>query len=167
MISCKKGRGLMGTKSIIKGWLDPVVAGKVHFTKTVDDLAEHIPREHILKELGGDEDWEYKYVEPVDGENVALKDTAALEKLVGEREKTVLEYERVTKAWIRAEKAENEKRRKERREVAAKMATGYWGMDKYLRGRTVYDRTGVFGEEGKLEFYPKKKVGTTSEADLD
>lgn len=160
----------MKGQNIIKGWLDPVVAQKIHFTKTVDDLAEHIPREHIIKELGGEEDWEYKYIEPVSGEDAKLQDTATLETLKKEREGTVLEYERVTKEWIRArEEGENKEKRAKRTELAGTMAKGYWGMDKYLRGRTVYDRTGVIGENGELNFYPeeKKAAGSTSEADLD
>lgn len=140
------------------------MASKIHFTKTVDDIAEHIPRNHILKELGGDEDWEYKYIEPVEGENSSLEDTASLNALRQEREKSVKEYERFTKAWIKA-KEDNEEKRGERRRVAGEMARGYWKMDRYLRGRTVYDRTGVLGVEGGLEFYPAEKKG--KEAELD
>jgi hypothetical protein len=44
--------------NIIKGWLDPVVASKIHFTKHLEDLEQYIPRSQIMKELGGDEDWE-------------------------------------------------------------------------------------------------------------
>ncbi|KAK3079170.1 phosphatidylinositol transfer protein csr1, partial [Coniosporium uncinatum] len=43
--------------NIIKGWLDPVVAGKVHFTKTADDLAEYIDMKQVPKEMGGQENW--------------------------------------------------------------------------------------------------------------
>src|ERR1700755_2748639 len=65
-----------GIWKIIRGWLDPVVAGKVHFTSNVDDLEKFIPRSQIIKELEGDEQWEYKYVEPVQGENDAMKEAA-------------------------------------------------------------------------------------------
>jgi hypothetical protein len=158
-----------GIWNIIKGWLDPVVAAKIHFTKTPEDIAQHIPREHIIKELGGDEDWEYQYVEPVAGEDAALNDTATLERLTQEREKIVLEYEKFTKEWLKAkEEGENKEARRKRTELAGVLGQGYWVMDKYLRGRTVYDRTGVLGENGKLEFYPaKKETQETSEADLD
>jgi len=75
-----------GIWSIIKGWLDPVVASKIHFTRSVEELEEFIPRSQILKELGGDEDWEYNYIEPVEGEDDLLNDTTRLEKLQAERD---------------------------------------------------------------------------------
>ena len=45
-----------GFRSIIKGWLDPVVASKVIFTKNVEDLEKIIPRECVPKELDGSEE---------------------------------------------------------------------------------------------------------------
>ena len=49
--------------------MDPVVASKVHFTRSVNDLDKFIPRDQIPRELAGDEDWEYKYIEPEENEN--------------------------------------------------------------------------------------------------
>src|SRR2546421_4528720 len=82
--------------NIIKGWLDPVVASKIHFTKHLEDLEQYIPRSQIMKELGGDEDWEYKYIEPTPGENEMFRDEAPRIKLEEERKANVLEYERKT-----------------------------------------------------------------------
>ena len=62
--------------TIIKGWLDPVVAAKIHFTKHLEDLEQYIPRSQIVKELGGDENWEYHYIEPVSGENDLMQHEA-------------------------------------------------------------------------------------------
>jgi CRAL/TRIO domain len=66
---------ILGIWNIIKGWLDPVVASKIHFTRSVADLEQFIPKSQIVKELEGDDQWEYKYVEPVPGENDIMKDT--------------------------------------------------------------------------------------------
>jgi hypothetical protein len=143
-------------QSIIKGWLDPVVASKIHFTRSVEELEEFIPRSQILKELGGDEDWEYNYIEPVVGEDDLLNDTARLEKLQAERDDTVNKYEDLTKAWVNAEGEESDKVRDQRTGLAKKLDVGYWNMDRHLRGRTLYDRTGVLQQDGTLSFYPTK-----------
>lgn len=145
------------------------MASKIHFTKTGEELEEFIPRSQIIKELGGDEDWEWKYVEPEAGEDAALEDTARLATLQADRDAVVKQYEKLTRDWISAvESDESDKMRAARMEVAGKLESGYWHMDRHLRGRTVYDRTGVLGENGKLEFYPKKKtLPVTSSDDID
>ncbi|KAF8536047.1 CRAL-TRIO domain-containing protein [Trichophaea hybrida] len=156
--------------NIIKGWLDPVVASKIHFTKTTEELEQFIPRSHIIKEIGGDEDWEYTYVEPIEGEDEALKDTARLASLQSARDAVVEEYEQLTREWIAAAAGSEESngKKNKRNELAKKLATGYWEMDKHLRGRTVYDRTGVLGPDGCVNFYPKKpELPKMSDSDID
>lgn len=158
-------------QTIIKGWLDPVVASKIHFTSTLEELEQFIPRSQVVKELGGDEDWDYSYVEPAPGEDEALKDTARLDSLKPERDAIVKQYEQLTREWIAGapgSEASAEKRAK-RTELAEKLALGYWEMDKHLRGRTIYDRTGVLGPGGSLRFYPEKAAGRpkASEDDID
>ncbi|KAH0609561.1 uncharacterized protein H6S33_013047 [Morchella sextelata] len=135
--------------SIIRGWLDPVVASKIHFTKSVEDMEAYIPRSNILKELGGDDDWSYTYVEPVPGENDAMvKGAEVKEVLLRKREGQVKEFEQLTKKWVVGEENQGARAR-----VTEELRRGYWELDKYLRARTVYDRTGVFGEGGRLEMY--------------
>lgn len=135
--------------SIIRGWLDPVVASKIHFTKSVEDMEAYIPRSNILKELGGDDDWSYTYVEPVPGENdLMVKGAEVKEVLLRKREGQVKEFEQLTKKWV-----EGEQNGGARARVVEDLRKGYWELDPYLRARTVYDRTGVFGEGGKLEMY--------------
>jgi hypothetical protein len=144
-------------QNIIKGWLDPVVASKIKFTKTTEELEQFIPRSQIIKELGGNEDWEYAYIEPAEGEDAALADTARLQCLQAERDGVVKQYEELTKAWIVADGEESGDKKGKRNELAKKLESGYWAMDKHLRGRTFYDRTGVLGPDGSVNFYPKKK----------
>jgi len=140
---------------IIKGWLDPVVASKVHFTSDVHDLEQYIPKSQIIKELGGEENWEYKYVEPVPGENALMKEEAPRIKLDDERQREVLEYQRKTFEWIASGSTEI---KAERDKLAHKMNTNYWQLDPYIRARTIYDRTGVIDKGGKVTFYPERKV---------
>lgn len=163
-----------GIWNIIKGWLDPVVASKIHFTRSMEDISQFIEKKNIPKELGGEEDWEYKFVEPVPGENDAQKDTAALEKLKAERKSIVEKYEELTRAWIQepvvdspAPAADKPPQThmtdtlRARNELAKKLETGYWVMDRYVRARTVYDRLGYIKENGDIDFYA---AGSTEEA---
>ncbi len=139
--------------AIIRGWLDPVVAGKIHFTKTVEELSAFVPRSNIIKELGGDEDWEYHYIEPHPEENAQMADTAARDKILTSRADLVTRYETATREWVRA--GENAKEVGEDRfRMAADLRKNYWTLDPYVRARTLYDRLGMLRRGGDLDFYP-------------
>ena len=156
-----------GIWKIIKGWLDPVVAAKVHFTSNVEDLEAFIPRRQIIKELGGDEDWEYKFIEPTAGEDDLMKDRESKQKLQDERDADVKEYEKRTFDWI--SNASDEKIKEQRDETARKLNDNYWRLDPYVRARTLYDRVGMIEKGGKINFYPvhegKGKDTTTAAAE--
>jgi hypothetical protein len=145
--------------SIIRGWLDPVVAGKVHFAKTVDELANFVPRNQIPISLDGEEKWEYSYVEPYTDENALLKDTESRDRIQGQRTELVQKYESTVLDWIHAGDADAslEQRRKERDTIAEELRQNYWTLDPYVRAKTFYDRIGLIGEGGKLTFYPEAK----------
>lgn len=156
-----------GIWKVIRGWLDPVVANKVHFTNTVKEMEEFIPIKHIPKDLEGEEDWTYQYVEPAEGENAKLGDTETRDRLLAEREKLYREYEEATLEWIRSgEKGDgNVAEIKARRNaIAEKLRAGYWDLDPYLRARSYYDRTGVLLPGGKLNWYPDAKPGEAKDA---
>lgn len=143
--------------SIVRGWLDPVVAGKVSFVKNVDELQKFVPKDQIPKELGGDEDWVYKYPEPVPGENDTMKDEATRQAIEADRTQIVSRYESTVLEWIRAgtQSETIDQRRKERDTVAEDLRQNYWKLDPYVRARTLYDRMGVINQAGQLAFYPK------------
>src|SRR5688500_1747619 len=86
--------------SLIRGWIDPVVAGKVHFVKAPEELENYVPKSQILAELGGDEKWEYTYIEPKEGENDIMKDDAAREAIQATRTEIVKKYEGAILSWI-------------------------------------------------------------------
>lgn len=156
-----------GIWKIIKGWLDPVVASKVHFASNVSDLEEWIPRSHVMKELGGDEDWTYSYPEPREEEDNAMQDTQTRDKYLQERKDLADQYEKATSAWMYGGDDG-----KDRTELSRKLAENYWKLDPFLRARSMYDRTGVLKEGGKLDFYPKEApatapTATTAENDVD
>jgi hypothetical protein len=128
------------------------VAAKVHFTNNKNELQEFIEPGRILKELGGDEDWEYKYVEPIAGENDLMKDNEARENLLGAREKLVKEYEDATVQWI--QKSGDSKDVSGKRDtLATQLRESYWKLDPYLRARSLYDRQGILQGIGATKWY--------------
>ncbi|KAI9888694.1 MAG: hypothetical protein M1814_006504 [Vezdaea aestivalis] len=143
-----------GIWTIIKGWLDPVVASKVHFTKTVEELEEFVPRNHIIKELGGDEDWSYQFPEPISGENQLMTEEGKMNEISESRAKIVTSFEEATIAWMTSHD-NSDSLRPQRNEIATELRRNYWQLDPYIRARTAYDRAGVIREDGTLDFYLK------------
>ncbi|KAK2781937.1 hypothetical protein FQN52_001246 [Onygenales sp. PD_12] len=129
--------------AIIKGWLDPVVAAKVHFTNNFDELQSYIPKDQIPNDLGGSDDYEYQYIEPKAGENDLLKDTAKAQELTKERFQIVEELQKATLSWLAAPKTDADKNaeiKKEREEICKRLGDFYWKIDPYVRARSIYDR---------------------------
>ncbi|KAH0489098.1 hypothetical protein TgHK011_010178 [Trichoderma gracile] len=152
-----------GIWKIIRGWLDPVVAAKVHFTNNKNELQEFIEPGRIIKELGGDENWEYQYVEPVPGENDLMKDTETREKLLAERQKLVNEYEEATVQWINQPEGSKDVLAK-RNKLATQLKEDYWRLDPYLRARSLYDRQGILQGGAAPKWYePAKKPAAAGE----
>ncbi|KAL2872594.1 CRAL-TRIO domain-containing protein [Aspergillus lucknowensis] len=154
-----------GIWKIIHGWMDPVVASKVQFTKSIDDLDKFIPRAKIPKELGGDEDFEYSYLEPKDDENATMQDSEARDTIMIERMMIGLKLVAATAAWISAaspsskstEGEEKEKAveeaKKHRDEVIKEFQANYWKLDPYVRARALIDRTGAIAPDGTVNDY--------------
>lgn len=85
-----------------------------------------------------------------------MKDFTTRDKLLQERAAIVAEYEDATKGWIASVEA-GEKRRAD---LAEKLRKGYWVLDPYVRARSIYDRTGLIREGGKVCFYDDSKSST-------
>ncbi|KAB8079420.1 CRAL-TRIO domain-containing protein [Aspergillus leporis] len=159
-----------GIWNIIKGWLDPVVASKINFTKNVQDLEKFIPKDRIYKELEGDEDWEYSYVEPQPGENKTMADTAKRDELVKERQQLALELQDLTVQWISASRKRDDEATKavveKRKALIERLRAQYWEVDPYLRATSLHDRLNVLQGGGKIDFYPSvAKVNGTATND--
>jgi len=146
---------------VIRGWLDPVVASKVHFASNVEELQEWIPKGQIMKELGGDEEYEYSYIEPVEGENQQMLETSRRDELLEERKGLVKYFEDETVAWTQGEEAGGRTR------LAQRLTENYWRLDPYVRAKSLYDRQGVLGPDGTLVIYPKKDPAETGADDVD
>jgi CRAL/TRIO domain len=136
-----------GIWKVIKGWLDPVVASKIHFTNSGADLAAFLPEGEILKELGGTKDETFKFTPPVPGEDDKLADTESRKILEKKRKELVSDYEDIIQDWISNSMDTSPERdakiRGRRDEVAAEITANYWQLDPYVRARSVYDRIGA------------------------
>jgi hypothetical protein len=112
--------------------------------------------------LGGDEDWDYKYIEPIPGEDNAMADETAKQSLLKERAATVLKFEETTISWIKEAPAKDFNilgdLKRQRGELATSLRENYWKLDPYIRAKTFYDRMGLIGEGGIISFYPKVKA---------
>ncbi|KAJ5358774.1 uncharacterized protein N7496_011187 [Penicillium cataractarum] len=147
-----------GIWRLIHGWMDPVVASKVHFTRSVNDLDKFITRDQIPRELAGDEDWEYKYIQPKEQENEIMQDTATRDSLMYERMMIGLRMLAATAAWVSAtdssagkehiDKVEELKMR--RNGVIEEFRLNYWKLDPYIRARALIDRAGVLKGDGTV-----------------
>lgn len=130
-----------------------MVASKVQFTNNESELEVFVPRSRIISELHGSEEWTYKYIEPVPGENDKMKDTETRDRLIQQRSTIVDEFEKCTLDWIHGD-GEIEGVKQARNEIANRLREDYWVLDPYIRARSFYDRTGIINPGGKLQFYP-------------
>lgn len=127
------------------------------------ELEQLIPREHIIKELGGEKDWEYSYPEPQPHENDRLHDVITRQTLLEGRKKLGEDLFKLTVEWVSTPGAESV--REQRDSVIAALHENYWKLDPYVRSRTYLDRTGVIQEGGKIEFYPSSNDRLPSEVE--
>lgn len=130
-----------------------MVASKVHFTKSIEDLEGFVPRNRIVKEMGGDDDYSYQYVEPHPDENARMSDEATKATLLSTRLQHVEKYEQATLQWLSAPSDSEQAREAqiERGNVREALRRNYWEVDPYLRARTIYDRTGLIKEGGVID----------------
>lgn len=130
---------------MIKSWLNPIVASKVHFVSSVKALEEFISIDNIPKYMGGSSEYEFQWTEPeprmvLDSEKEAERDA-----LWEARGKLLDEYNALTRSWaetvLESGRLDEEKMAK-RHEVVLKLRHDYWKLDPYIRGSTMLDRDG-------------------------
>ena len=132
----------------------------MHFTNNAKEMEAFIPIKHIPKDLEGEEDWTYQYVEPVEGENAKLADAETRDRLLAARAALYKEYEDATIEWIQSggEGDKGAEIKAKRNAIAGRLREDYWNVDPYLRARSYYDRIGVLLPGGKLDWYPEDKA---------
>lgn len=132
---------------IIKGWLDPVVASKVHFTKSVKDLEKFVDKKYVPADLGGDDNYKPEYIVPTKENSDRRPKDETYKKLKAEREKLTLTFLETTLAWIQAKSSEESTKLLEYKiQLGAELAQNYINLDPYIRCRGAFDRDGSLGE---------------------
>ncbi|KAK3313343.1 CRAL-TRIO domain-containing protein [Apodospora peruviana] len=143
-----------GVWSIIKPWLDPVIASKINFTSSNSDMEKFISQENLQKCYGGKDTFEYKYIDPVEaaGED-RTKDEEKKAKLQNEREELMRRFEGLTEEWAKLDpdSAEGKQKDVERGDLARELRKSFWQLDPYVRARTYYHRAGVIGADGTVD----------------
>lgn len=123
-------------------------------------MAAFVDLKGFPKEVDGLENWEYRYDEPIDGENAKMADTATRDRLLDARRQLVEEYERETLEWIKSDSGNAAARKESRNATADRLKESYWELDPYLRARSVYDRIGMIKPDGALDLYAKRDATT-------
>ncbi|KAG0308253.1 hypothetical protein BGZ98_008513 [Dissophora globulifera] len=133
-----------GVWKIIEPWLDPVVAAKIKFTYKNEELLELIPAEHLPDSFAGAglDKYEYKYLEPVPGENDAMHDEAHKAKAVAEWDALCMKYESKIKEWIKTG-TDNSAAREA---IAKDLRTQYYKMEPYIRAKNQFQRKNSAGK---------------------
>ncbi|KAL4790387.1 CRAL-TRIO domain-containing protein [Aspergillus venezuelensis] len=151
-----------GVWRIIKPWMDPRIVERTHFTRTTADLEKFIDRNQLIAELGGNEDWEYEYIEPHPDENQTMHDTATRDSLLAERQSLGEEFLSATSRWASAAQVGDPTELKEayeqREDIIEQIRVNYWDLDPYVRARNNLDRTGVIQDGGWIEMYPEPRT---------
>lgn len=134
---------------IIKGWLDPVVASKIHFTKSSSDLEEFVDIKNIPKDLGGLDDYDPEYVVPTPQNSARKAKDEKYEKLIAHREQLSLTFLQTTIAWIEAKtQEESTKWLNAKIQLGGELAQNYIELDPYIRERGYFDRNGAISKLG-------------------
>ncbi|KAI8810714.1 CRAL-TRIO domain-containing protein [Cladochytrium replicatum] len=146
-----------GCWTIIRPWLDPVVASKVHFIQS-KDLDQHIKKENInkaLDEKNFTSDYVFTYAEPT-ADDIAWEkkikgDKDAQDKAREEYKAAWTEFNAVNREWYSVTDESAAGDVETRRETAArKLREKLAVLDIYLRGRTTYHRSKYLPEATQI-----------------
>lgn len=148
--------------AIIKGWIDPVVASKISFTKHEKDLLKFIDSDQIPQSMGGTSSFEYKWIPPVEGESRQVHDKEGKALKNKERNQLYAKFEELTVKWVTAPDSKTSRKYEdERNQVFNEIYDQYWHLDPYVRSRSILDRNGTLGQ-----FKPQLASGGVAQPNL-
>ncbi|KAK0389141.1 hypothetical protein NLU13_2716 [Sarocladium strictum] len=141
-----------GIWNVIKHWLDPVIASKINFTSGSKGMAQFIPKDNLQKCYGGDDKYEYKYAEPVVGENECMQSEEKKVKILGERDELAEQFVQHTVEWVSLDPVSElgQEKNRQRGDVIRDLEENSWQLDPYIRSTTFYHRAGVLGRQGEV-----------------
>lgn len=132
--------------NIIKNWLDPVVASKIHFTKNVEELSNFIEKKHIPDYMGGKDEYTGQYPEPLpEHGRPSKKKDATYFKIKQTRDDDIVKFLDTTRKWVESTNPEVSARYlQDKIDLETRAAQGYVDLDSYIRIPGIYDRNGAF-----------------------
>lgn len=132
--------------------MNPELVSKTHFTIGVGELERFISRDQIPKEFGGDEDWEYQYVEPSLDEGRKLQDFAGRNAILADRLALAEQFQECTMTWLWTSSLRDwigaAAANYRRNELIEELRLNYWRLDPYVRAPSHLDRIGVIVGDG-------------------
>lgn len=134
---------------IIKGWLDPVVASKIHFTYSTQDLQQFIDAKSIPKLLGGDDNYQMQYIDPTPENSDRKPIDDEYKKLVDQRTELTLLFVESTINWFHTTTPQDSYNHLiQRLNYQRQLLENYVKLDPYVRTRGAFDRSGEIKEVG-------------------
>lgn len=124
------------------------------FCRNASDLFVHIPEKNVVKNLGGQTEWQWDFEGVQPGENDRLKDTAAVEKALKDRKHLANLYEQVNRRY--ANNTDDDESRFARRLYTDALRMQAFVLDSYTRGMTTYHRNNVCGNGTVLHQSPQE-----------
>ncbi|KAK6464603.1 hypothetical protein DFJ63DRAFT_311904 [Scheffersomyces coipomensis] len=131
--------------NIIKNWLDPVVASKIHFTKDAKELSKFVDPIYIPDYLGGEDDTKPFYPIPEEQDMYPPKrKDATYKKLIKERDDLYLKFLETTKRWVESTNPSiSDQYLKDKIKLNIALSDNYLNLDPYIRCQGIYDRDGT------------------------
>lgn len=130
--------------NIIKHWLDPVVASKIHFTKGYKDLVKLVEPKYIPDYLGGEDEIGNRYTKPQELDLAPPKAKGLhYRNLKEQRHELMVRYLEATKKWIEAsDSVVSSQYLRDRIYLSYDLSDNYLEIDPYIRKTGTYDRDG-------------------------
>jgi len=146
---------------VLAPMLPPDIKAKIQMTKKPEDLYVHISKEHLVNQLGGNNDWKWKYTPVEKGENELQSDEKKRDELLLARQNLITLFTELNKKILssRTSSEAGEVARLKREKVITQMRIGWFEIDRYVRGRGVYHRHGNIVGNGLVRFdYGEEEV---------
>ncbi|KAJ1962142.1 phosphatidylinositol transfer protein csr1 [Dipsacomyces acuminosporus] len=126
---------------LISPWFDPAIAKRIYFAKNTEQLEQFIDKSQMVSELGGNKEYEHKYMLPTKTENERMFDVDGRHKAEKSLLQAVEDFEKQTRVWISADSSPPDIAQS-RTKAAAGFAAASASLDPYIRSRFLCERDG-------------------------
>lgn len=138
--------------SLVKNWIDPHVARKIHFVKNQKELSKFVDLNQVPQFMGGESKVDITYPLPSKEELYPpKKKDSEYRKLRYERDEMFVQFLEVTKKWIESTNPEvSTKYLLDKVDLGSRLVHNYIKLDPYLRCPGVYDRSHILNLQARL-----------------